>query len=390
VSASLPYRLLRRLPFKEIWLPLKMMKGAWRNRSFVFPQFTPATCGAGRLEQVNGAWLMHLSGDPYDIGKQHGTLLKPQIGALTERYLGIFAGQYEHDLELARRMEQHIPERFREELRGLGDASGIGYDHALVTACFLDLHKVAACSTFVVHGPSSRTGEIMFGRNLDFPSMNVAHHASLIACVKPTGALKPTINITWPGFIGVLSGMNSDGLSLAMMIIYGQTRHDHLKGVPFALHYRQVLEECANVAEATERFSRREAGVSNNIMLADAGRHAVTVEMRADEVGFVGADKEFPVYRCTNHFRSGRRKWSFAFSAPSSYPRLWALNKAAKTREPYDEASLKRVVQRVAIARMNLQRIVFYPERREVEVAFGVPSGGERTYHYVGADKLWS
>jgi hypothetical protein len=391
-DSPLWYRLLRKLPFKEAWLPFKMLRGSMRNKHFVFPEFVEAQIPGGSLKLHNGVPVMRLSGTPAEIGLAHGKLIGPQVRALTERYLSVFAGRREHDLMLARRMEQHIPDAMRAELRALGEGAEIGYDQALLTACFLDLHKVAACSTIVVHGPSSRSGEPVFGRNLDFPSLNIAHRANLLVVITPERG-QPFASIAWPGFTGVLSGMNQSGLAISMMLVYGHTRYDHTNGIPFALHYRQLLEDHASVPEALARLGKREFGVCNNLMLADASRGAAVAEMRSDGVGVIPGDETYPFLRCTNHFRTGPRKWALAFTAPSSYPRLWRLNSAAKrsqtTRQPIDESEVKELLARVAIRGINLQRMVFYPERRELEVAFGNPKSRDREYHYFNRHELW-
>ena len=42
------------------------------------PAETVARCGKGWLETVNGYPVLHLKGTPYEIGFQHGALLKEQ------------------------------------------------------------------------------------------------------------------------------------------------------------------------------------------------------------------------------------------------------------------------------------------------------------------------
>jgi hypothetical protein len=404
------YSMARRMPFKEVALPFKALRGTLRNRGLAFPAFVPGTHGAGELRiHESGVPVLTVEGRPYEMGYQHGRLLAPQIAMLYDRYLSVFAGRFGYDLRLSRKMEHHIPRHFQDEIRGLGDGSGVGYERALVAACFLDLHKIAACSTFLVHSQSSAEddGELVMGRNLDFPSLGLAHHSSMLIRFRPEGR-REHVSVTWPGFVGTLSGMNRDGLALAMMLIYGHTRHDRVNGIPFPIHYRQVLEECGTTGEAVERLRRRDFAVCNNVMLADRWRDAAVMELRTDEVGLVRADPAFPVLRCTNHFRTGRRKWAFAFTAFSSYPRIWKLNSAARRgaavvrgahresggagdsrhrrqngdgRIPFCEADVRELLQRVAIPGINLQRMTFRPESLGLSVAFGEPSTGTRQWH---------
>ncbi|MCA8939269.1 MAG: hypothetical protein KDB07_05665, partial [Planctomycetes bacterium] len=288
------YSLLRRLPFPEALVPWKMLRGFLKNRNYRLPEFKPQGIHGGSLEIQQGIPIARLRGSNYEIGKQHGALVGEQAAALFERYLGIFAGRKSHDLKLANKMLKHIPERYIEEMKGFSDGSGISWDDTLLTTTFLDIHKVALCSTFVVRDQSSSNGEIVFGRNLDFPALHIADRASMLFVVEPEGK-RPFVSVGWPGFLGVLSGMNADGLALAMMLIYGHTRTDHVEGVPFALHYRDVLESYDNVKDASARLHKREFAVCNNMMLADASRDAAVLELHTRGVGEIRDDSDFPV-----------------------------------------------------------------------------------------------
>lgn len=386
------YCLARKLPFKELMIPIKMLQGAIKNRGFSLTPFVAREAAGGALELHDGIPLMRLRGTPEEMGWQHGTLLAPQIHQLYDRYLSVFAGRFDYDLMLAKRMEKNIPQRFMRELRAYAEASGLGYDRALVGTCFLDLHKIAACSTFCVRGASSVTGETVLGRNLDFPALGFVHQSNMLVVTEPEGR-RPFVSVTWPGVLGVLSGMNDAGLVFNMMLVYGHTRADHLRGVPFALHYRDVLERCETVREAQAEFECREYGVGNNAMMCDDKGDAAVFELHPYSVGVHRDDSDFPVLRCTNHFRTGHRAVSFAFTALSSYPRLFTMwlaeREARRERRAFCVRGVKDVLQGVAIRGINLQRMVFFPGRREVDVAFGLPHSGEREYRYFTRDEIW-
>jgi len=386
------YKLLRKLPFKEAIIPFNMLKGVIHNRGFKLSPFVPRKTGGGSLEILHGVPVLRVKGTPGEIGWQYGTLLAPQIQELYDRYLGIFAGRHEHDLALAREMEPHIPLRFLEEIRAYGEASGLGYDRALIGACFLDIHKIAACSTFCVRDASSMTGEVMLGRNLDFPSLGIAHQSNMLVIVEAENR-RPIVSVTWPGFLGLISGMNDVGLTFSMMLVYGHTRSDHLKGVPFALHYRDVVERCETVKDAQREFEALQYSVGNNAMMADATRDAAVFELHPHSVGVIRNDSGFPVLRCTNHFRTGHRALSFALTAFSSYPRMFKMwlaeRESRREQRSWCAGGIKHLLQEVAIPGISLQRMVFYPERRELEVAFGLPTGGERSYVAFSRDEIW-
>ena len=61
--------------------------------------------------------------------------------------MGIFSPDMAGDLPFAREMEKKLPHWFTEEMRGFSETSELTYDEMLVGQTFLDIHKVAACST---------------------------------------------------------------------------------------------------------------------------------------------------------------------------------------------------------------------------------------------------
>src|SRR5205085_6318195 len=98
----------------------------------------------------------------------------------------------------------------------------------------------------------SATGQPLFGRNLDYPTLGFLHEYTLVTVYRPTGK-HAFVSIGFPGFIGCLSGMNDAGLTIAILEVY-QTRDESpafdAQGTPFALCFRRVLEECSTAAEA--------------------------------------------------------------------------------------------------------------------------------------------
>ena len=65
--------MLRTLCLAVLWLPLlPAVHGEESSRCL-------ARCGQGWLEEVGGYPVLHLKGTPYEIGYQHGALLKDRV-----------------------------------------------------------------------------------------------------------------------------------------------------------------------------------------------------------------------------------------------------------------------------------------------------------------------
>ncbi len=112
-----------------------------------------ARCGAGWLEQACGLYILHLKGTPYEMGLQHGTLLREQIlenlASVTAELLG-GAGMDDSTRAILNElgpvllgivgeiMEPFIPGYFREELQGICEAAGVPYLKIIGLHTFLD------------------------------------------------------------------------------------------------------------------------------------------------------------------------------------------------------------------------------------------------------------
>src|SRR5258706_7109364 len=147
----------------------------------------PGPAGAADVSPVP---VIELRGDGAAIGKAHGARLGEQIRMLQARYLGTwfknpnlkFAAQ-----SLAVMFEAKLEPRHREEIHALAVATGIDERDVMLGNCFLDVSPMTACSTIALPGDASPDGVARFGRNLDFPSFNVADKCSVLMIYHPAG-----------------------------------------------------------------------------------------------------------------------------------------------------------------------------------------------------------
>jgi predicted choloylglycine hydrolase len=86
----------------------------------------------------------------------------------------------------------------------------------------------------------------ILARNLDWPWGFLAPYTILVR-THSDGEKRGFVNVTFPGFIGVLTGMNDQGVALACCQS-GQNRQT--PGEPVTLLFRRVLEHAATADEA--------------------------------------------------------------------------------------------------------------------------------------------
>lgn len=203
-----------------------------------------ATVPSGELQWLGETPVLHLSGTPYEMGYQHGMLMRREARASVENILasadrhlqvpGLGRLVARRKLDRAwKRMKPHVPDRYLEEMQGLADGAGI------------PLRKLQQAHALP---------EVISPSGAGFDA------AEALIVYKPRGR-QPFVNIGWLGFIGVLSGVNRQGISVAQTG-EGPGESD-LGSIPMPFLTRRVLEEssdleqAARIAEGASPASRR-------------------------------------------------------------------------------------------------------------------------------------
>ena len=244
------------------------------------------TVASGELRWVGDMPVLRLSGSPYDMGYQHGTLLRREVRASVDNIMA-FADQQlgvpglgrvmaRRKLDRAwKQMKPHVPDRILEEMQGLADGAGIPLRALQRVHALPDLTSTT-CASSVVAGPATGDGRLIQIRNLDWAiQSNVQRYAALMV-YEPKGK-RPFVSIGWLGFIGVLSGINRSGISVAQ--IGAETRDTNLRGVPMPFLLRRVLEESDDLKQAVQIIEQGPRTVGYNYLFADAkARSAVALE----------------------------------------------------------------------------------------------------------------
>jgi len=234
--------------------------------------------GKGFLEEINGYRILHLEGSPYDMGVQHGTLLKDAIREQVRFLFDVKAKEldagigpfkvdpYKVILGISKTQQQFVPQRFYDELRGVADGSGLPYED-IVVANFLP--ELFHCSGFALTGSATRDGAMYHGRLLDYGcDWRLQEHAVLVVA-KPEGKI-PFVNVTYAGFVGSVTGMNAEKVSIGEM---GGAGLGHWDGVPMAFLVRMALEEADGLDQAVAIFRDHPRTCEYYYVIADGQTH---------------------------------------------------------------------------------------------------------------------
>ncbi len=318
--------------------------------------------------------IIELDGTGLEIGRKHADALRDKIRDLHTRYLTAYfhnSGAMALALAAASMFEPKFAPEHRDEVQALATATSIDPRQMLLAQCFLDLRPGTACSTVALPASASPDGVARFGRNLDFRSFDVADKASVLLVYRPEGRYQ-FVSIAWPGMMGVLSGMNEHGLSLANMEVKRGGRLP--SAMPYTLLYRTVLERCRTVDEAVALLRDTARQSANNLMLMDADGNRAAVEITPDGIA-VRKGHDDAALISTNHQRGED------YDSQGKCVRYDLLRtKSQQQFGKIDEAGVKAMLSEVAQGKYTMQSMVFEPSNRVLILSTG-QSATKGAYH---------
>lgn len=269
-------------------------------------------------------WELYIKGNPLQLGYNNGALTKDLMQKQEEIFFskveGFVPSKFKQKLLNTflkwynRKMYLNVREDYQAELYGLSQYSSDQYDFIAprylrnlylhgahdIGHAMQDLAMVG-CTSLAVWNENTEDGDMLIGRNFDFYVGDEFAQNKLIEFVEPEDGI-PYMSVSWPGMIGVVSGMNKEGITVT--INAGKSKIPLTAKTPISLVTREILQYAKTIEEAIAIAKKRNVFVSESILVGSAhDKNAVIIEV---------SPKNFGVYRvqntsrvlCTNHFQS--------------------------------------------------------------------------------------
>ncbi len=212
-----------------------------------------------------------------------------------------------------RNLDKNITEEYKEEIYGVSESAspayqylGSNYQRILNYHAAHDIgHAVqnlamVGCTSFGTWGSMSEDSTMIIGRNFDFWVGDKFAEDKIVAFFSPKNGHK-FMTVTWGGFVGAVSGMNDQGLSVT--INAAKSDLPTSSATPVSIVTREILQYAKNIHEAIAIAKSRKMFVSESFLVASAADNkAVIIEKTPDSLDVYDPKKEFIV--CTNHFQS--------------------------------------------------------------------------------------
>jgi len=320
------------------------------------------------LRVVNGVPVLALRGTPLERGRRHGRVFRRQIRFLVREYHEAFARKLAGADELRAwtdKVAPFIPEAYREEISGIAEGAGLPERTILEVNCVVDRLQMVMCSTLVAAGDATPDDEVYFGRNLDFPGRNILHKASVVLVFHAEGK-EPVASVTWPGLVGVLSGMNGRGVCGATMM--APRGAEARPGIPYTMMYRRALETASSAADVARHFESSKRTIGNNFTVVDADGRAEVIEFDATRLARRPASDGCVC--STNYFRSETLRGVGWRLGTGRYETLAGF--LEKNHGEIDLAGVRRALRDTATPfYLNVQSMVFLPRQRSLHLSVG-------------------
>lgn len=275
-----------------------------------------------------GLWEARISGTPVERGAKYGLL----VGKLLERQEDIFVEQihqivpsdmwvdFLHKLIIIfnRDMAVNIPQEYREEIYAMSlsctdkyNSYNSPYGRQLNYHAAHDIghamqdYMLVGCSSFACWGSESESGDLIVGRNFDFYVGDDFAENKMVCFFEPSDGHR-FVSVSWPGMMGVLSGMNEKGLTVTINAAKGAVPTS--SAMPISLLVRHILQYASNIDEAYDIARRFRTFVSESILVGSASDNcAAIIEKTPTKMAIFKAQDSKIL--CTNHFQSDTFRW---------------------------------------------------------------------------------
>lgn len=279
--------------------------------------------GASYTRMVDGVREVYLKGTPEEVGVAHVRLLRSHMLADEGGVWSDFAkfvpfgpsrtfltdlGRYRY-----RHVDLGIPIERRRELAAQAktfqpdpfDVHMPTYERMVFLHSLYDIalsfehSPLLGCSSFGLGPERTTDGHTLLARAFDFEAGDVYDTDKAVYFVDEPGTI-PFASVAWPGLVGVLSGMNREGVTL--VVHGGRARQPRAEGEPVVFTLRDVLEHATDTESAVAILSSQNVMVSHMVFVADAKGSFAVVERAPGEAAFVRKLQDPSRVALTNHF----------------------------------------------------------------------------------------
>ncbi len=273
-------------------------------------------------EKKGNTHVFSLFGDEYTMGLEYGKLARDlgihsfyaEVFARATRMLaGEVPARHRDKLDVPtvkwllldawKLMEPHVPDYAMRLLDGFAAGSGLEVSDVYAMHAIPDFTETS-CSALWATGDAVANGSPLQVRVLDYiMELGIQANPALVFMHFQNG--HTVANIGWLGLLGVISGMNDQGLAVSEMG-YGNPKGESFHGIPMPFLELEILRWCDDPAEAAGIIRSRPRTNSYAYVVGSAHKGALGFTTNPYEVlVFRPGQKDAPVPQFPSSLHAG-------------------------------------------------------------------------------------
>ncbi len=211
----------------------------------------------GWLEVQDGIKILHLSGSYYDMGYQHGFLLKDDIHIVFNAFCNWATDKgftYESILKKWNIMKPLLPQCYIDEMRGVADASGLSLEN--ISVLNVGFYLIINCGSFAAWGSATTDEKLLHVRSHDLPitikdpdSGSYLVETQILIVREPDGFYS-SVSPSEAGIVSASDGFNEKEIAAGMLSSW--TDDEIVEGIEVGFRVRMVLDTASSIDEAID------------------------------------------------------------------------------------------------------------------------------------------
>ena len=234
----------------------------------------------GWIEENDGVTILHLNGSNYEMGYQHGFLLKDEIKE-NMRMITLFFEKrgysYNVVLEIWDVMKGFLPQQYKDEMQGMADGSGVSFEEIAVYNTWPAVvnHIFVSCCGAAIWGSATVDDKLYHMRSLDIlqpglgikdPETETTFRENQVLIVRKPDNGYASIYPASAGAVYSWGGLNEEGIAISAntCLTYDST----FLGISAAFRMRMVLDY-ADTAEEVINIINSNRTCGWNFIISD-------------------------------------------------------------------------------------------------------------------------
>jgi len=207
------------------------------------------------LIEKNGVKILIINGTNYEMGYQHGFLLREEVRENLRAFVNYSNIPMDLLMDTWNIMKNYVPNRYIDELQGLSDGAGISIDE-VIAGYMVITREDMGCFGFSSWGDATVDGRLYHVRSFDQPldiidpitGKNAYENNMIIVRIPDDGI--PSITPSIAGSLHSGGGMNAMGIALGQQVCW--SKDQKFTGTPSLIKTQIILDKAENIDDVIE------------------------------------------------------------------------------------------------------------------------------------------